>query len=204
MTTTTSPAPTVSPSATFTSVTVPDRSAVMLFSIFIASSTHTASPGFDGVAHRDEHLHDRALHRARSPDRFRLPPARGRGRSACRPRARCVGRRRRACGLGHPHPHREPLAVDLDVDIATHARRRRRVGLALAAGAAMPVRSRRSSTHLVEWAASMKSGCSRIATSAGMVVATPSTLISPSARSIRRRAVSRSAPQVTSLPTRLS
>src|SRR6185369_5008316 len=37
-----------------------------------------------------------------------------------------------------------------------------------------PVRSRTSSTHLVEWVAAAKSGCSRIATSAGIVVAKPS------------------------------
>ena len=42
MTTTTSPAPTVSPGLTLTSATVPAFSALMLFSIFMASSTQTA------------------------------------------------------------------------------------------------------------------------------------------------------------------
>ena len=42
MTTTTSPEPTESPGATFTSVTVPVVSALMLFSIFMASRTQTA------------------------------------------------------------------------------------------------------------------------------------------------------------------
>ena len=44
MTTRTSPVPTVSPSATRISLTVPATSALMWFSIFIASSTTTASP----------------------------------------------------------------------------------------------------------------------------------------------------------------
>jgi hypothetical protein len=42
MTTTTSPAPTVSPAATLISLTLPDFSALIWFSIFIASSTTTA------------------------------------------------------------------------------------------------------------------------------------------------------------------
>src|SRR5205814_4776177 len=42
MTTSTSPVPTVSPVATRSSVTVPDFSALMWFSIFIASSTTSA------------------------------------------------------------------------------------------------------------------------------------------------------------------
>ena len=42
MTTTTSPAPTVSPAFTLTSFTLPDFSAAMLFSIFMASRTITA------------------------------------------------------------------------------------------------------------------------------------------------------------------
>jgi hypothetical protein len=41
MTTTTSPEPTGWPAATLTSLTVPALAAAMLFSIFIASSTHT-------------------------------------------------------------------------------------------------------------------------------------------------------------------
>src|SRR5687768_8552536 len=44
MTATMSPAPTVSPGFTLISVTVPARSAMTLFSIFMASSTHTAWP----------------------------------------------------------------------------------------------------------------------------------------------------------------
>ena len=57
---------------------------------------------------------------------------------------------------------------------------------------------------LVEWVAAMKSGCERMATSAGRVVATPVIDVSPMARSMRRRAASRSWPQTTSLATRLS
>src|SRR5690606_40001995 len=44
MTTTTSPEPTDWPASTLTSLTVPVLSAVMLFSIFIASRTHTVWP----------------------------------------------------------------------------------------------------------------------------------------------------------------
>src|SRR4029453_18386531 len=44
ITTTTSPEPTDWPAVTLTSLTVPDLSAAMLFSIFIASSTHTVWP----------------------------------------------------------------------------------------------------------------------------------------------------------------
>ena len=44
ITTTTSPEPTDWPAVTLTSLTVPDLSAAMLFSIFIASRTHTVWP----------------------------------------------------------------------------------------------------------------------------------------------------------------
>src|SRR5581483_11620074 len=44
MTMTMSPVPTDWPGETFTSATVPDLSAAMLFSIFIASRTHTGCP----------------------------------------------------------------------------------------------------------------------------------------------------------------
>ena len=56
----------------------------------------------------------------------------------------------------------------------------------------------------VEWAAAAKSGCDSSATCAGAVVATPTTSSSPSARSMRARAVSRSGAHTTSLPRRLS
>ena len=56
-------------------------------------------------------------------------------------------------------------------------------------GLAIPERSRRCSTQTVEWVAAAKSGCSRIATSAGMLVATPSTTVSASALSILRLAL---------------
>ena len=68
----------------------------------------------------------------------------------------------------------------------------------------IPLRSRVCSTQLVEWWPATKSGWERMATSAGRVVATPSITVSSMARSIRRRAASRSWPHTTSLATRLS
>ena len=68
----------------------------------------------------------------------------------------------------------------------------------------MPLRSSVSSTHFVECFISWKSLWRRIARSAGIVVATPSTTISSSARMVRAMAVGRSLPQTMSLPTRLS
>ena len=77
-------------------------------------------------------------------------------------------------------------------------------GAAGAAGAATPDRSSVSSTHFVEWATSAKSSWRRIARSAGIVVATPSTVISSRARIVRAIAVGRSLPHTISLPMRLS
>src|SRR5215207_2527487 len=73
---------------------------------------------FDGVAHGDEHLHDRALHRRADGA---VASAAGSGREprpgdlAAPPATWGVAGRGR---LGEPHPHREPLAVDLDGDRA--------------------------------------------------------------------------------------
>ena len=66
------------------------------------------------------------------------------------------------------------------------------------------LRSSVFSTQLVEWVAPAKSGWLRMMTSAGMVVATPVMMVSSRARSMRRRADSRSPAQTTSLATRLS
>ena len=99
----------------------------------------------------------------------------------------------------------EPLAVDLHGGGPLDERRRAVLASAAAAfGASTPLRSRRSSTHLVEWVACWKSGWRRMARSAGMVVATPSTTISSSARMARAMATGRSRPQTMSLPIRLS
>ena len=68
----------------------------------------------------------------------------------------------------------------------------------------IPERSRTSSTHLVECLKAAKSGCFKIAKSAGMVVWIPSTTISSSARMVRAIAVGRSLPHTMSLPTKLS
>jgi hypothetical protein len=73
-----------------------------------------------------------------------------------------------------------------------------------APGWASRVASTSSSSHLVEWLASMKAGWVRRATWAGMVDGTPSIRNSERARSSRRRAESRSGPQATSLAMRLS
>ena len=191
MTTTTSPAPTVSPAATLISLTVPAFSAVIWFSIFIASSTHDRLTDLDGLADLDEHLHDRALHRHR-----RRCPAAGRRAAAADGRGRLLGglagarRGDRRGDVGHPQLHGEALAVDLDVDVALDQRRRRRRRRgAGAGGAATPLRSSVSSTHLVECSRRRSRGGARIARSAGIVVATPSTTISSSARIMRAMAV---------------
>ena len=113
------------------------------------------------------------------------PPPRGRpaaGAGAGRGRpgrsAAAGGDHRRH--VGHPQPDLEAPAVDLHVDVALHpgllvvggcGRRR--------GGAAIPDRSSRCSTQLVECSTLMKSGCSRMAMSAGMVVAGPSISVSP-------------------------
>ena len=185
MTTTTSPAPTVSPALTLISFTAPAFSAVMLFSIFMASSTHDGLAGLDLLADLDEHLHDRALHRhghiARChrprPTRAAAPPSSVRLRTAA-PTATAI-----AGGLRHPGRHLEALAVDLDIEVTAHPRRftlgDRRSGRidAPAFDDTRPLRSSVSSTHFVECFAAAKSGCSRIAMSAGMVVCTPSIFV---------------------------
>ena len=76
--------------------------------------------------------------------------------------------------------------------------------LAGAFSASTPVRSSDSSTHFVECVAAWKSGWRRMARSAGMVVATPSTTISSRALTARAMATGRSRPHTTSLPIRLS
>src|SRR5437764_1301816 len=77
--------------------------------------------GLDGVTLRDEHLHDRALHRRADGAVAAGPSAGRRSRLADlaaprpAPPGGGVARRRR---LRPPHPDREPLAVDLDGDRA--------------------------------------------------------------------------------------
>ena len=82
--------------------------------------------------------------RGRGPARRRPPPA-----------------RHAAADLGHPHRHREALAVDLDVDVAAHLGGASPSPPAPAAGGRRRRRRRGrgvSSTHLVEWSAATKSG----------------------------------------------
>ena len=101
--------------------------------------------------------------------------ARGAGGNAAWPRGDGGTR-----DVGHPEPNVEAPAVDLDVDVALDAARRAGglgIGIGLA-GAATPERSSVSSTHLVECVAAAKSGCSRMARWAGIVVATPSISVS--------------------------
>src|ERR687892_126158 len=139
ITTTTSPEPTDWPAATLTSLTVPDLSAAMLFSIFIASSTHTVCPTSTSS------------------------PSDRRGRGAARPPAPLTpgATTGPACDSGTHTvtPKRRPLT-------STSTSRRTFGSAASAAsasggnagGPATADRSRRSSTHLVECSPATKSG----------------------------------------------
>ena len=96
----------MSPGDTRTSVTVPARSASTSFSIFMASSTQTRLADLDRVAHRHQHLDDRALHGRGDPPPARpLPPlaapspAPRRGAGA----AATGGRRRTAAAASGSH-----------------------------------------------------------------------------------------------------
>ena len=76
------------------------------------------------------------------------------------------------------------------------------VGSAVGAGGRRARHAReveRSSTHFVECSTAAKSGWRRIARSAGIVVATPSTSISSRARIVRAIAVGRSLPHTIEL-----
>src|SRR6266576_735498 len=106
MTISTSPVPTVSPAATRTSFTVPPPSALMWFSIFIASSTSSDWPGSTASPCATSTFTIVPCIGALTVPSPPAPlPAAGGG----------VARRRR---LRQPHADREPLAVDLDGDRA--------------------------------------------------------------------------------------
>ena len=99
MTATTSPAPSESPTDTRSCLTVPARSALIGFSIFMASSTQMVWFGLDDIALGHEHLDDRSLHRDR--DRPVVPGHGRRGRTrpgaGGRPLGRGAGWRLRPC-----------------------------------------------------------------------------------------------------------
>ena len=141
---------------------MPALSAMMLFSIFIASSTHSVSPSATSSPSRDQHLHDRALHR--DDDRA---GAGGRGAPPEAPR--------RGLGLRAPPPGATAAASDSGTHIDTAKRlpltststSRRTFGSAPSASATGRRRASTtprtgrgsSSTHLVECSSAAKSGC---------------------------------------------
>ena len=173
---------------------MPAVSALMWFSIFIASSTSTRLAGLDGVAHRDEHLHDRALHRRgdraaadapRSPTRRRGRGRAGRVRSALAvpPAARRASQSFTVKRLPSTSTGQRAL------DERGSARRRRRGGGGVGRARLGEQRQRRPRPRPTWWSASpaAKSGCPTSATCAGIVVCTPAISSSPSARSMRAR-----------------
>ena len=121
MTATTSPGPTESPAATRISLTVPAFSALMAFSIFMASSTQTVWPDLDLVADGHEDLDDGALH----GHGHRARPGPGRRGAAPWPAAPAAAPRRAGCrratgDLGDPELHGVAAAVDLGGHLAQH------------------------------------------------------------------------------------
>ena len=161
------------------------------FSIFIASTMQRTWPALDRVALGDLDREHRALHRA--DDRVRAPPPRPAGA-----RARAGGARAPRTAARARAPHVEAAAVDLDARRALRSRRRA-VGAAprgrcasssaARCAASSPTRRRRGrSRRRRSTDARAARGGSRAAS------ATPSITNSSSARSIRRRACSRSTP----------
>jgi len=196
-----SPAPTDAPALTLTSLTTPSFSAFTAFSIFIASSKTTVCPTstLSPTATRTLTMVP-CIGTATSPE----PVA---------PAAACAAR------LGRTTPWGAATATRSGTQSFTEKRRpstsavtsRCTIGSASSAGGAASggatvssLRSSTSSTHLVECVPAAKSGWLKMATSAGMVVAIPVISVSSRARSMRRRADSRSGAHTTSLATRLS
>ena len=125
------------------------------------------------------------------------------GRPAARPGAAAVPRSGTHSRTEKRRPSTSAVTSRCDGRHLVLGRRRAGAG-APAVSATRPLRSSVSSTHLVECVAAAKSGWLRIATSAGSVVATPVMRVSPMARSMRRRAASRSGAHTISLAMRLS
>ena len=181
MTARTSPAPTVSPGATRTSVTVPALSVVDLVLHLHGLEDADRLADLDRVAHRHQHLDDRALHGRHDPAAPPAPRRRRRRRRRARAGRRGAGAGRRPTGgasgshtaprSGGRRPRRRPA-------------RRTRIGApAAAAGRAAGRRGRRSRGGPRPTGGVRRRRRSRGARGwrrwAGMVVATPSTSVSP-------------------------
>ena len=198
-----SPDPTAWPASHLTSVTLPAFSAVIWFSIFMASRTTTVIPTCTSSPTATSTCTIVPCIGATTSPLAAPPPLSsagfGRALRAAPPRAAATGA---PSGTHMATAKRRPST-------STSTWRRTRgssscAGGAVGAGDVMDDRSRRSSTHFVEYSAAMKSGWERMSLCAGVVVATPSMTSSSRAPSSRLRASSRSRPQTMSLARRLS
>ena len=210
MTTTTSPAPTDWPGL---DLDLGDRAGLVGGDVVLhlhgLEHAHGLT-GLDGLADLDEHLHDRALHRA--PSTLPLPAAAatagGRGPPGRRAAPLAAAGDDGQGHVGHPHLDGEALAVDLHVDVALHLRRRSSSPSAGAAPgvALMPVRSSVVLDPLggVRRRPGSRGGA-RMARSAGIGGGDPldAQLLEGADHAVRSR-WARSSPHTMSLPMRLS
>ena len=135
--------------------------------------------GFDFITDGDIDLHDGALHRHGD--------VAAAGAASARPAATASSSGTASAGCRRcPSGFRTHMATLKRLPLTSTSSSRLILGSSSSARSALvadtSVRSRTSSTHFVECSLLRKSSCSRMAMSAGMVVATPSTRSSPSAR----------------------
>ena len=183
---------------------VPALSATMLFSIFMASSTQIVSPAATSApSATSTFTMVPCIGIVMTPDPAAEPPwAERLGRALRAPPPAAAG----AAALSGTH-----MATANRLPLTSTSTSRRTLGSSPSSTTSgtggfddMADRSSTSSTHLVECSKAAKSGCLRMARSAGIVVAMPSTTVSSSARIMRAMAVGRSLAHTHSLPVRLS